>query len=92
MAITQENIESLAEDYYEEIYGYCFARMLRKRDVEDVVQSVFLTLQEKQAELEPEHLRAWLYSVAHKKLMEKQLEQAAAVRAGGRQPGPGAAV
>ena len=49
--------------------------MLNKQNVEDVVQNVFLTLQSKSAELEPDHLRAWLYSVAQKKLLEQKREE-----------------
>lgn len=72
MPIDQSSVESAVQQYYRELFWFCYARMLNKQDVEDVVQSVFALLQEKSGELSPEHIRAWLYSVAQKKLLEEQ--------------------
>lgn len=75
MAISQQAIEAAVQEYYEEIYRFCFARMINKNNVEDVVQSVFVVLQEKSEELAPGNLRAWLYSVAQKKVLEERREE-----------------
>ena len=70
MALDRETIEDTVKTHYREVYGYCCARLIDKSAAEDVVQEVFLLLQAKSAELEPDNLRAWLYSVAQKKLLE----------------------
>ena len=75
MSIDQNTIEDAVRQYYREIYWFCFSRMRSKGSVEDVVQDVFMTLQEKQSELTPDNLRAWLYSVAQKKLLEEKRDE-----------------
>lgn len=72
MSIDQRDIETAVQRYYREIYRYCFSRLIHKESVEDVVQNVFLLLQEKSDDLTAEHLRAWLYSVAQKKILEER--------------------
>lgn len=74
MAIDRDTIEDAVRAYYKEVYCYCCARLTDKTAAEDIVQEVFLLLQAKSGELEPDNLRAWLYSVAHKKLMETRRE------------------
>ena len=75
MAIDKKTIEAMVQQYYKEIYRYCFSRLINKDSVEDVVQNVFLVMQEKSEELMPEHLRAWLYSVAQKKILEERRDE-----------------
>ena len=75
MAIDKKTIEAMVQQYYNEIYRYCFSRLINKDRVEDVVQNVFLLMQEKSEELMPEHLRAWLYSVAQKKILEEKRDE-----------------
>ena len=65
----------MVQQYYKEIYWYCFSRLINKDNVEDVVQNIFLVMQEKSEELMPEHLRAWLYSVAQKKILEERRDE-----------------
>ena len=58
------------EQYQDMVYRVAVHYFASSPDGEDVVQEVFLLLQAKSAELEPDNLRAWLYSVAQKKLLE----------------------
>ena len=75
MSIDQRTIESAIEQYYREIYWFCFSRLINKDIVEDVVQNVFVTLQEKSGGLTADNLRAWLYSVAQKKVLEARRDE-----------------
>lgn len=75
MSINQKEIESAVQQYYDDIYRFCFSRMINKNDIEDVVQNVFVVLQEKSDDLTSENLRAWLFSVAQRKLLEEQREE-----------------
>ena len=63
-------------DQYNDLMFYIAKRFFtEQQDLEDVVQDVFMTLQEKQGELTPDNLRAWLYSVAQKKLLEEKRDE-----------------
>lgn len=75
MSIDQKTIESAVQQYYSEIYRFCFSRMINKNDVEDVVQNVFVVLQEKSDDMTSENLRAWLFSVAQRKLLEERRDE-----------------
>lgn len=75
MSIDQKTIEFAVQQYYSEIYRFCFSRMINKNDVEDVVQNVFVVLQEKGDDLTSENLRAWLFSVAQRKLLEERRDE-----------------
>lgn len=75
MSVNQKTIEFAVHQYYSEIYRFCFSRMINKNDVEDVVQNVFVVLQEKSDDLTAENLRAWLFSVAQRKLLEERRDE-----------------
>ena len=75
LSIDQKTIEFAVQQYYSEIYRFCFSRMINKNDVEDVVQNVFVVLQEKGDDLTSENLRAWLFSVAQRKLLEERRDE-----------------
>lgn len=75
MSIDRKAIESVIRQYYGDIYRFCFSRLINKDNVEDVVQNVFVVLQEKSNELTPENLRSWLFNVAEKKLLEERREE-----------------
>ena len=73
--IDAKTVESVIRENYREMYMYCFSRLLDKQVVEDVVQEIFVTLQEQSGELEQGNLRTWLYKVAHRKVMEAQRDE-----------------
>lgn len=73
--ITNEAANELAIKYYKDIYSFCCSKLKNTEDAGDVTQAVFLLLQERLEELEPTHIRSWLYCVADKKILEAYRER-----------------
>ena len=60
-----------AEEYYEPIYKFCYAKLNHNsHDAQDVTQEVFLLFQLKCNELTDENIKSWLFSTASYKIKE----------------------
>ena len=60
-----------AEEYYEPIYKFCYAKLNHNsHDAQDVTQEVFLLFQLKCNELADENIKSWLFSTASYKIKE----------------------
>ncbi|NMP37419.1 MAG: sigma-70 family RNA polymerase sigma factor [Clostridiales bacterium] len=69
--INKADAQRIALKYYSDIYSFCISKLNNTDVASDVTQDVFLFFQEKGDVLEDYNIRAWLYSVAEKKLHEK---------------------
>lgn len=64
-------LEHIVSACYQEIYVFCLRKVnYNEHLAEDITQDVFLLLQERHDLLVNENVRAWLYSVADKKVKE----------------------
>lgn len=69
--MNKSELEHIAAAYYEEIYLFCLRKVNYDEHLaRDLVQDVFLLLLERHGGLTNTNLRAWLYSVADKKIKE----------------------
>ncbi len=69
--MTRTELEQIALAHYREIYTFCLQRVRYNEQLaSDLAQDVFLLLQERHGSLADGHIRAWLYSVADKKVKE----------------------
>ena len=69
--LSEKYAREITQIYYADIYHFCYLRLRDEDDAHDVAQEVFLVFQQKGETVEKEKIRAWLYSVANKKLKEK---------------------
>lgn len=69
--ISAERAKEIAMTYYEDIYHLCYLRLRKEADAHDVAQEIFLFFQEHCENLDDEYIKAWLISVADKKIKEK---------------------
>lgn len=69
--ISESKAAEVARDYYKDVYSYCLSNVnFNYDDAADVTQEVFLFFQQKLDKLDEGNLRAWLYSVAKRKVYE----------------------
>lgn len=74
--MNRSELEHIAA-YYEEIYLFCLRKVnYNEHLAKDLVQNVFLLLLERHDGLTNTNLRAWLYSVADKKIKEAYKKEA----------------
>ena len=69
--ISAQRATEIAELYYDDIYHLCFSRLKSEPEAEDVTQEVFLFFQKNCNKLEDNFIKAWLFSVADKKIKEE---------------------
>ena len=63
--IERERCNEIIQQYYTEIYNYCFARMnYDKYAAEDCTQEIFVALFRKIKDLDDDNIRIWLYRTA----------------------------
>ncbi|WP_042475291.1 RNA polymerase sigma factor [Bacillus ndiopicus] len=58
--------EQLLEQYYMEIFRYCYGILRNRQDAEDATQEVFLKALESPQLAEIDHKSAWLYKIAYR--------------------------
>ncbi len=75
MLISKEEMDKICEEHYSYILKFCRSRLKSKEDAEDVAQETFLLLAEKAHIIEDRHLKAWLSSVAAKKIISMQAKR-----------------
>jgi len=69
--MTKSELEQIATQYYNEIHSFCLRKLNYNINLaDDLVQDVFLLLQMRHDNMDNKNLRAWLYSVADKKIKE----------------------
>ncbi len=69
--ISKERISEIAEEYYDEIYSFCYSNSgCNEHDARDITQDIFLLLQEKAENLEDINIRVWLRRTAALKMKE----------------------
>ena len=71
MAIEQSQAVQIITLYYDNIYNFCRSRLFNCQDAQDVTQEVFLTFYQKRDSLEPATVKAWLFGVAHNKILHE---------------------
>ncbi len=71
MLINKSKLNSIAGQYYDDIYRFCLYRLKNSDDAKDITQEVFLLFKEKENELIDNHIRSWLFSVAERKIKEE---------------------
>lgn len=70
--ISAQAASEIATKYYSDVYKVCMGELGNEDMASDVTQEVFLTFMQKLDELTyTEHIRAWLFKVAHNKLHEQ---------------------
>ena len=62
--------EQIINDYYHDIYKFCCARCRNADDAQDLTQETFTYLIKEYENLNVNNIRAWLLSVADKKILE----------------------
>ncbi len=72
--IDAERCKEIAKQYYANVYHYCLIRLSNPYDAADVTQNTFLFFQENAENLCDNHILSWLYSVAYRKIKEKERE------------------
>ncbi len=69
--ISEAKAVEIARKYYKDVYSYCLSGVdFNYDDAADITQEVFLFFQQKLDRLDEGNLRAWLYSVAKRKVYE----------------------
>jgi RNA polymerase sigma-70 factor (ECF subfamily) len=71
LAIEHTQAVQIITLYYNNIYNFCRSRLYDQHDAQDVTQEVFLTFYQKRETLEPETVKAWLFGVAHNKILHE---------------------
>ena len=69
--INKSEVNGIANRYYDDIYRFCLYKLRNPDDAMDVTQEVFLLFQQKGHDLVNNHIRAWLFSVADKKIKDE---------------------
>ena len=63
--ITEEQLNKLISDHGEELYKYCFARLMgNKTETDDTVSDVWSIIVEKKDSLDNENMRTYIFKVA----------------------------
>ena len=70
MAETKERLrpEEIVDRFYDDVYKFCCARCRDADTALDLTQETFAVMMEKRDEVEDENLRAWLFSVADRRV------------------------
>lgn len=69
--LTKEKMEEYSKEYYFPVYKYCMSKLSNRQDAEDAVQETFLVFSNKGHLLEEQHIKAWLFAVAHNMIMKE---------------------
>ena len=69
--LTKEKMEEYSREYYFPVYKYCMSKLSNRQDAEDAVQETFLVFSNKGHLLEEQHIKAWLFAVAHNMIMKE---------------------
>ncbi len=71
MMLTKEDVEIYSKEYYFPIYKYCMSKLSNHQDAEDATQETFMIFSQKGHMLEEQHIKAWLFAVAHNMIMKE---------------------
>ena len=69
--LTKEKMEEYSREYYFPVYKYCMSKLSNRQDAEDAAQETFLVFSNKGHLLEEQHIKAWLFAVAHNMIMKE---------------------
>ena len=69
--LTKEKMEEYSREYYFPVYKYCMSKLSNRQDAEDAVQETFLVFSNNGHLLEEQHIKAWLFAVAHNMIMKE---------------------
>lgn len=78
--IKEKRLKELCNEYYNDVYRYCFSQIHDVQDSKDLTQEVFALFVEKASELDDENIKAWLFSVAAIKIKQTFKDKVATTR------------
>lgn len=67
--IDEERLKEICNKSYNDVYRYCFSLLHDCDTAKDITQEVFKLFIEKSPKLCDKNIKAWLYDVAHKKII-----------------------
>ncbi len=72
--ITNERLDKICREQYRAVFRYCILQLGSKKDAEDITRETFLLMQQENAALEEDGIRAWLYEAAQQFINRKKSE------------------